>query len=66
LSYKHKSIPGIWAWLLLLAGPAYTFISLDDLLGWVPTAQMATLEMVLAIPMTLSELCLAIVTVQRS
>lgn len=60
LAQKDQRIPGIWTWLLLLAGPSYTFIALGDLTDWIPADQLATIEMLLTLPMTLSELGLAI------
>lgn len=60
LAQKDKRVPGIWTWLLLIAGPSYSFLALSDLMDWIPAAQLATIEMILTLPMTLSELGLAI------
>jgi len=65
LSHKHQKMPRIWSLLLLIAGPAYTFTSIGHLTDWVPAEQLATIEMLLTLPMTLSEVGLAIWLLSR-
>jgi hypothetical protein len=55
-----KNVPNIWGVLLIIAGPAYTFLSLMQVTSWMAESQISQIEMWLMLPMTVSELGLAI------
>lgn len=58
LSYRAEFMHKIWGVLLIIAGVGYIFVSTLD--QFLPQLDIATLEMVLSVPMTIGELGLAI------
>ena len=60
LCLQAKKVPGIFGWLLLIAGVSYLFIHTAKQLGAGSDSFIATLEMVLGLPMALGELGFAL------
>jgi hypothetical protein len=65
LALRTRPIPRIWGYLLLIAGVSYTFISASNSFSLLPEETIATINMVLAVPMTIAELGFAIWLIWR-
>ncbi len=59
ICFRSGFVPGIWSWLLVIAGPSYMLIHSLKNLGPVFAQASAGLETVLSVPMALAEVGLA-------
>jgi hypothetical protein len=64
--FRSGFVPGIWSWLLVVAGPSYAVINVLKNLGPGLARASAALETVLSVPMTAAELGLAAWLLVRS
>jgi hypothetical protein len=55
ICFRSGFVPGIWSWLLVIAGPSYMLIHSLKNLGPVFAQASAALETVLSVPMTVAE-----------
>ena len=53
-------MPGIWSWLLVVAGPSYTLIHALKNLGPVFAEPSTVLQTILSVPMTVAEVGFAV------